>query len=77
MLALAALPFVVGAADWIKGSYVRPHEDDVAALCRECRNDVLKRTFRAHDSSVAKAEWRVYFCIALCNGECSGRHIVY
>ena len=59
MLATAALPFVVGAADWIKGSYVRPHEDDVAALCRECRNDVLKRTFRAHDASVAKAEWRV------------------
>ncbi|MBQ3098607.1 MAG: family 78 glycoside hydrolase catalytic domain [Kiritimatiellae bacterium] len=59
MLAMAALPFVVGAADWIKGSYVRPHEDDVAALCRECRNDVLKRTFRARDSSVAKAEWRV------------------
>ena len=59
VLATAALPFVVGAADWIKGSYVRPHEDDVAALCRECRNDVLKRTFRAHDASVAKAEWRV------------------
>ena len=59
MLATAVLPFVVGAADWIKGSYVRPHEDDVAALCSECRNDVLKRTFRAHDASVAKAEWRV------------------
>lgn len=38
---------------------MRPHEDDTVALCRECRNDVLKRTFRAHNASVVKAEWRV------------------
>ena len=59
MLAMLALPFLVGAADWIKGSYVRPHEDDTAALSSECRNDVLKRTFRARNASVAKAEWRI------------------
>ena len=59
MLAMLALPFLVGAADWIKGSYVSPHEDDTAALSSECRNDVLKRTFRARNASVAKAEWRI------------------
>ena len=56
---MAVLTFEAGASDWIKGSYVRPHEDDTVALCRECRNDVLKRTFRAHNASVVKAEWRV------------------
>ena len=55
--ALAAFP--LQAADWIKGGYVRPHEDDTAALVRECRNDVLKYAFKAREDSVASACWRV------------------
>lgn len=61
-LFLAAASFSVlaaQAADWIKGTYVRPHEDDVTAFYGECRNDVLKRSFRTRETSVARAEWRV------------------
>lgn len=51
--------FLLQAADWIKGGYVRPHEDDTAALVRECRNDVLKHTFMARGGSIQSACWRV------------------
>ena len=60
--AIAAACLLAGAAhaaEWIKGGYVRPDENDVAAFYRECPNDVLKRTFSAHDAPVAKATWRV------------------
>ncbi len=47
------------AAEWIKGSYVRPDEDDTDAFYRECRNDVLIRRFKALDAPVKRAVWRV------------------
>ena len=47
------------AGGWIKGSYVRPDPDDTASFFRECRNDVLKRTFAAKDVAVERAVWRV------------------
>ena len=59
LVAATLVASVACAADWIKGSYVRPHEDDTEAFYRESRNDILKRTFRAHAADVTKAEWRV------------------
>ena len=47
------------AAEWIKGGYERPHEDDVEAFYRECPNDVLRRTFRTRDAGISNALWRV------------------
>ena len=58
-LAAVAAPVAVCASDWIKGDYVRPDSDDTTAFYRECRNDVLKRTFRARALPVKRAEWRV------------------
>ena len=58
MVALSLLSST-SAAEWIKGEYVRPDENDTAAFYRECPNDVLKRTFTAHDAPVTKAVWRV------------------
>ena len=60
-LALAALavPVAVYASDWIKGDYVRPDSDDTAAFYRECRNDVLKRTFHTSPAPVKSAKWSV------------------
>ena len=55
----AALSSTLVAAEWIKGEYVRPHEDDTEAFYRECRNDVIKRTFRTQGSDIERAEWRV------------------
>ena len=55
---LAAVAFVASAGEWITGGYVRPDGNDTAAFYRECPNDVLKRTFMAHDAPVAKAVWR-------------------
>ena len=57
--AAAGFSLTALAAEWIKGGYVRPDENDTAAFYRECPNDVLKRTFAAFDSPVAKAVWRV------------------
>ena len=59
MLMVLALSSSTYAAEWIKGGYVRPDENDTTAFYRECQNDVLKRTFTAHDSPVAKAVWCV------------------
>lgn len=47
----AASSVVLYASGWIKGEYVRPHEDDTAAFYRECRNDVLKRVFKTQPVS--------------------------
>ena len=59
-MALAVLAMqAAAAAEWIKGDYVRPDGNDTAAFYREAPNDVLKRTFTACGSPVAKAVWRV------------------
>ena len=58
-VAIAAVAADVQAGAWIKGDYVRPDQDDTAAFYRECRNDVLKRSFPAMDAPVRKAVWRV------------------
>ena len=57
--ALSAVAIASSAGEWIAGGYVRPDADDTAAFFRECPNDVLKRSFTAYDSPVAKAVWRV------------------
>ena len=59
VLMMSALSSSAYAAEWIKGGYVRPDENDTAAFYRECPNDVLKRTFAVYDAPVAKAVWRV------------------
>ena len=59
-LAVAVAPLLaLPAAEWIKGGYVRPHEDDVEAFYRECPNDVLRRAFRTRDAEISNATWRV------------------
>ena len=47
MLMVLALLSSTYAAEWIKGGYVRPDENDTAAFYRESPNDVLKRDFDA------------------------------
>ena len=59
MLMMSALSSSAYAAEWIKGGYVRPDENDTAAFYRECPNDVLRRMFAAYDSRATKAVWRV------------------
>lgn len=58
-VAALALSLAAHAAEWIKGGYARPDENDTAAFYRECPNDVLKRGFATHDAPVVKATWRV------------------
>ena len=55
----AAATWSLSAREWISGGYVRPDVDDTAAFYRERPNDVLKRTFIAHDAPVARAVWHV------------------
>jgi len=59
MFVCAVVAGATTAGEWIAGGYVRPDENDTAAFYRECPNDVLRRTFVAHDAPVTKAVWRV------------------
>ena len=54
-IVITASAALTAEGEWIAGSYVRPDENDTEAFYRECPNDVLKRSFMAHDAPVTIA----------------------